>query len=189
MNHFAPDGHVGLTSVPRKKSPTDCGWSELSRPSADRVRCVRGPRRRERTPIAFLGGTVFSTTARYALRILGELVRSPESWVTSDQLARGSGIPANYLSKILAQLRKRGIVEAQKGWGGGFRVLPAALDRPIGDVIPIFDGRPAEPRPCIFGQAQCDSEHPCPLHDHWERIREIQDEMTSQIRVRDLSGR
>ncbi len=132
---------------------------------------------------------MFSTTARYALQILGELVARPDDWTRSEELASRTGIPANYLSKILAQLRKHGIVEAQKGWGGGFRVLPAALDRPIGHVVPIFDGPVADPRPCLFGQTRCDSESPCPLHDHWERIRSIQDDMVSTVQVRDLSTR
>lgn len=129
---------------------------------------------------------MFSLTARYALQILGDLARRPGERARSEEIAARCRIPNNYLSKILAQLRKQGIVDAVKGWGGGFRVRPEALDRPIADVVAIFDGPPPDPAPCVFGQPECDSRHPCPLHGHWERIRAIQDDMMSSVRIGDL---
>ncbi|MBK7702550.1 MAG: Rrf2 family transcriptional regulator [bacterium] len=38
------------------------------------------------------------------------------------RVAAATGIPVNYLSKILNQLRKAGLVESRKGWGGGFQL-------------------------------------------------------------------
>ena len=74
-------------------------------------------------------------TARYALNVLGFLVRAEAERVRSEDIARQTGIPANYLSKILNQLRKQGVVEGEKGWGGGFRIRPEALQRPIGEIV------------------------------------------------------
>lgn len=130
-----------------------------------------------------------SQTFKYALNILGCLVREQGGRIRGEDIARKTGIPANYLSKILNQLRKQGIVEAEKGWGGGFRLRPRALKRPIRDILVIFDGIESTKREdCIFGLAKCDESHPCPLHHYWERIRAIYVEMLTNMKVKDLGN-
>ena len=112
-------------------------------------------------------------TTRYALQILGYLARSDATLVSHEQIAREVGLPANYLSKILNQLRKSGIVESRKGWGGGSRLLPEAAGRPLLDVVRVFEGeRPAGIPACIFGLPECGDDNPCPLHEHWTGIRD-----------------
>jgi Rrf2 family protein len=128
-----------------------------------------------------------SQTARYALNVLGFLVRNDGARARSEDIARKTGIPANYLSKILNQLRKQGVVEGEKGWGGGFRIRRESLARPIGDIVEIFEGTERTRREdCVFGWPKCDSEHPCPLHPHWEGIRSLYREMLSRTTVADL---
>jgi Rrf2 family protein len=131
---------------------------------------------------------MLSQTSRYALNILGFLARDPETRVRGEEISRQTGIPANYLSKILNQLRKQGIVDAEKGWGGGFRLRPESLERPISDVLAIFDGvESTDRRDCLFGLPECDSENPCPLHQYWEQIRTIHARMLQSTTVADLA--
>ncbi len=128
-----------------------------------------------------------SRTTRYALQILGYLAGHGGERVNGDEIARQTDIPANYLSKILNQLRKAGIVESQKGWGGGFIVKPEALRRPIGDVLEIFEGRgPGRADACVFGLPQCDEKTPCPLHSHWAKIRKTYDRMLEETTISKL---
>jgi Rrf2 family protein len=133
---------------------------------------------------------MMSQTSRYALGILGFLVRADGSRSRSEDIAQSTGIPANYLSKILNQLRKQGLVEAEKGWGGGFRLRPEALKRPIEEILAIFEGVGSTNREdCVFGHPECNSDNPCPLHPYWERIRGAYREMLSRTTVADLGGR
>jgi Rrf2 family protein len=128
---------------------------------------------------------MISQTVKYALRILGHLAERPGVWIGGDQIARATGIPSNYLSKILSQLRKRGLVQSQKGWGGGF-VLDARASRiPIAAVVELFDGKPKQ-RSCLFGLPACDPDNPCPLHNHWERISKSYDRMLASTTIGDL---
>ena len=85
---------------------------------------------------------MISRTTKYALNVLRCLAREPTHRTPTDRLAHETGIPANYLSKILSQLRKHDIVEGEKGWRGGFRLQPSALDRTIRSIDEIFDKRP-----------------------------------------------
>lgn len=128
---------------------------------------------------------MMSQTGKYALRILGFLVDRPNERVQGDQIAQATGIPANYLSKILNQLRKRGLVESQKGWGGGFTLAKGAPKIPIATVIEVFDGKKSE-QACIFNVSACDPLHPCPLHSDWERIATAYDHLLSSTKIADL---
>jgi len=132
---------------------------------------------------------MISRTSRYALQILGFLARGNGTRWRSEEIARRTGIPANYLSKILNRLRKQGVVDAEKGWGGGFRLRDDAREFPIEQVLAIIDGVGSTRREdCVFGQPRCDSENPCPLHPFWERIRATYREMLSSMTISDLAS-
>ena len=127
-------------------------------------------------------------TTKYALNVLRCLAREPGRRTSTEQLAQETGVPANYLSKILSQLSKHDVVEGEKGWRGGFRLRPRALGRSIRSIDEIFDKRRARrtSRECIFGLAPCDATNPCALHARWERVRAERDAMFTTTRVRDL---
>jgi len=126
-------------------------------------------------------------TTRYALHIMSHLARNDGALVSGETVAREIGVPANYLSKILNQLRKSGFVEARKGWGGGFRIKHDSLARPLEELVQVFEGETPSGLPvCIFGLPECDSENPCPLHTQWAGIRDSFTEMLRTMTVGDL---
>jgi len=128
---------------------------------------------------------VFSQTSRYALQTLGYLATNRDRWVLAREIAEETGIPSNYLSKILSQLRKRGFVVSLKGWGGGFRLKSSAGGVAISSVLETFDGK-RERDACAFHLGRCDADDPCPLHPHWERVREEYERMLRTVTLRDL---
>jgi Rrf2 family protein len=129
---------------------------------------------------------VITQTGRYAIRILGHLAEHPGEMLSGTEIAAATGIPANYLVKILNQLRKRGFVESQKGWGGGFALRPETLGVSIADVIELFEG-PEDHTGCVFELKECDEEHPCPLHQHWEKVRSSYRVMLSSVKIGHLA--
>lgn len=133
---------------------------------------------------------MISRTTKYALNVLRCLAKDPERRIPAEQLADETGVPSNYLSKILSQLRKHDLVEGTKGWRGGFRIRPRSLGRPLSSIQEIFDRRPvrAASRECIFGLMRCDGANPCALHDRWERVRAERDALFSTTKIRDLEG-
>lgn len=131
---------------------------------------------------------MITRTTKYAFQILGYLMSRGEERVTGDEIARATGMPANYLSKILNQLRKAGIVHSQKGWGGGFRLRREALRRPITDIVAIFEGDHAEEaQECALGLSRCDETNPCPLHPFWAKIRDTYLDMLQKTSIKDLT--
>lgn len=128
---------------------------------------------------------MISQTGRYALRILGHLVDHRGVWVQGREVAAATGIPANYLGKILNQLRKAGYVQSQKGWGGGFMLEEGRSGAPILGVLELFEGRISNEE-CVFELRRCSPSNPCPLHQHWQKVKEEYEAMLRSVAVRDL---
>jgi Rrf2 family iron-sulfur cluster assembly transcriptional regulator len=126
-----------------------------------------------------------SQTGRYALRILGYLADHRGVWVQGREIASSTGIPANYLGKILNQLRKAGYVQSQKGWGGGFMLDETRQGAPILGVVELFEGH-KENDDCVFELRKCSASSPCPLHQHWQKVKEQYEAMLSSVAIQDL---
>jgi Rrf2 family iron-sulfur cluster assembly transcriptional regulator len=91
--------------------------------------------------------------------------------VRAKDLAAGSGIPLHYLSKILRRLVLAGLLESQKGQGGGFVLARAPGEIRFIDILAAVDAYPSEGR-CAFGWGACDERNPCPLHDTWSQLND-----------------
>jgi Rrf2 family iron-sulfur cluster assembly transcriptional regulator len=115
---------------------------------------------------------VLSTTAEYALRALLSLANEPDKATLGRDLAASSGVPANYLSKILLELKKGGFVQAVRGTGGGYRLGRPAEEVRLMDVVEFVDGTAARPGCFLAGSDNCSTEDPCMAHDRWAAVRD-----------------
>lgn len=73
-------------------------------------------------------------TAKYALRAAVTLARQSDSLSTAD-LARQTGVPPRYLAKVLQELHRSGLVTAQRGKYGGYRLARSAGEISVLDVV------------------------------------------------------
>lgn len=109
-------------------------------------------------------------TAEYALRAAMALAQLPEGHLlAATQLADRTGVPLPYLSKLLRKLVVAGLLHAQKGHHGGFRLARPASSITFADVLDAV-GCPIQPDHCAFGAPQCSVHAPCPLHEPWKRL-------------------
>ncbi|GGL95888.1 MULTISPECIES: RrF2 family transcriptional regulator [Micromonospora] len=85
-----------------------------------------------------------SARVDYALRAAAELAAVPEGGrsrpVTAEQIARAQEIPPKFLESILLQLRRGGIVHAQRGPEGGYWLARPAAEISLAEVIRVIDG-------------------------------------------------
>jgi Rrf2 family protein len=115
---------------------------------------------------------MLTRTAQYALRATIELARQPEGEsVTASRLANVIRIPANYLSKILHDLVRAGLLDSTRGSSGGFRLARPAERITVADVAGIFQDVSAQRR-CLLGRRECRDATACPVHDAWKRVAE-----------------
>jgi len=115
---------------------------------------------------------MLSTTAEYALRALISLAQRPDKATLGRDLAASSGVPANYLSKILLDLKKAGFVQAVRGTGGGYRIGRSPEEVRLMDIVELIDGSAARPGCFLSGCDACSDDDPCLAHDRWAAVRD-----------------
>ena len=105
---------------------------------------------------------MISQTVDYALRAVVHLAAEAPQSCTTQQLAAVTQVPAPYLSKVLQNLARAGIVQSQRGVGGGvsLALLPEQLT--ILDVLQAVD--PIERIETCPLSLKSHSANLCPLH-------------------------
>ncbi len=123
----------------------------------------------------------FSSSSSYAVLALSCLTEESEHWILARDLAAAIHAPLPYLSKILNGLAGAGIVEAKRGYRGGFRLTRRADQLTVGEIVIAVEG-PGYLESCLLGKAECSDRRACPAHAFWslerERIRDQLQRMT-----------
>jgi Rrf2 family protein len=87
------------------------------------------------------------------------------------ELAEQTGIPANYLSKILWTLGNAGMIDAIRGNGGGYRLKRIASGIHLFEVVDLFDRDRTRPDCLMVSGKDCTHDNPCPAHKAWSGVR------------------
>ena len=121
-----------------------------------------------------------SQTTGYAILALSCLEGCGERWVLARDIARCTGISLPYLSKMMHALGDSDLIEAKRGYRGGFRLARPADRITLLDVAEAVEGESWQPR-CLLGLEECSVERACPTHAFWskERLR-IESELKSR---------
>jgi Rrf2 family protein len=105
---------------------------------------------------------VFSQTVEYSLRAVIHLASQMPAARTTDQIAEATRVPRAYLSKVLQALVRGGVVQSQRGLGGGMTLVKSPEELTILAVVNAVE--PIERiRTCPLGLA-AHGVHLCPLH-------------------------
>ncbi len=130
---------------------------------------------------------MISKTEVHALTALAALARIPNGgYAGAGEIAKTTGAPRNYLGKLLKVLGDEGLVESQKGKGGGFRLTRNPESISLLEVMePV--GRVSRMSGCFLGRPKCSDSEPCAVHDKWIKTRTAYFEFLSGMTVADLA--
>lgn len=105
---------------------------------------------------------MFSRTVEYALRAVVHLASVSPEPQTTGQIAEMTQVPIAYLSKVLQGLRNEGILNSQRGVGGGISLNRSPDELTILDVVNAVEpiGRI---KTCPLNLS-AHGAHLCPLH-------------------------
>jgi Rrf2 family protein len=103
----------------------------------------------------------------------------------ASDIARALRLPENYLSKILHALARAGVVDSERGRGGGFSLARPATRLSLAEVIEPFDELAAR-RHCLLGRPACSDRSPCPAHARWTAVGEQVQDFFHHTTVADL---
>ena len=115
---------------------------------------------------------MITATSRYAIRALVRLaLLSKDELIGGKELSADLEIPANYLSKVMHNLRNSGFVEAVRGFHGGYKLQKPAQKIHLVDVVELFEGIYSRPR-CFLGKDHvCSDQNPCAAHNAFKGAR------------------
>ena len=87
----------------------------------------------------------------YALRAAVALAAANGGYVKAGALSREQKIPFEYLQNILRDLRRAGVLAAQRGYEGGYRLARPAQGITVTDVLEAVGSPLTEPYTCAPG--------------------------------------
>ena len=110
--------------------------------------------------------------ADYGVRAMVHLATLPEhERALLPALARATGAPPSFLSKVLQRLCAAGYVASWRGKSGGFEILPGGREVSLRMLIEAIDGS-VHLNSCLAPGPTCDRKPFCPVHPVWARAQE-----------------
>jgi len=137
---------------------------------------------------------VLSRKSKYGLKALLLLARSAgEGPVLIAELARQEAIPKKFLEGILLELKRHGVVQSQKGKGGGYFLSRKPSEVTFGEVIRVLDG-PLAAVPCVSQTAyakcaECVDEQTCGVRLAMKEVRDATAKILDHTTLADVNVR
>lgn len=112
-----------------------------------------------------------TSKSRYALKIMVDLARQPESDLVKRQdIILRQGIPRKYLDQIMINLRKAGLVTSTRGRLGGYVLGQSPEEISVWQIFSAVETTFVPVR-CIVGEDSCcDFEEYCQTKEPWALI-------------------
>ena len=134
---------------------------------------------------------MISKKAKYAIKALKALAETyGKGPVLISQIADRESIPKKFLESILLELRNHGILQSQKGKGGGYqlRIEPERVN--LAQIIRIIDG-PIAPTPCVSKHfyVRCDDcadEATCRIRSIMLQVRDANLAVYENVSLQDM---
>jgi Rrf2 family protein len=133
---------------------------------------------------------MLSQKTRYAIRAMQHLAdRHGEGPVRLSEIAERQKIPANFLTTILSELGRVGVVASQRGKDGGYWLAVSPIDITYGDLIRLMRGSLALV-PCAsrFAHEKCHNcveEGDCRTRALMLQVRDRTAELLDSVRLSD----
>ena len=127
-----------------------------------------------------------SQASEHAIRALTYLAqRQGEGYQLIRDMAERIGVPGPFLAKVLQRLVAQGVLETQRGRGGGVRLVAAPGEVTLFQIVDSQEHL-GGPTKCFLGQAECSDERACPVHEYWKQAKARHQEQLLSSTLADL---
>jgi len=126
--------------------------------------------------------------ADYAVRVMIHLASLPENQRTLlPELAKATGTPASFLSKVLQALTRAELITSRRGQLGGFEALPRGREATVREVVEAIDGR-ININLCLLDGKHCGREAHCTAHPVWVEAQAAMLSVLNRAKIADLAA-
>jgi len=127
-----------------------------------------------------------SAGARYALRAMIELsLREGDGRLLLREIADAQGLPARYLERLTIALRRAGLLQAERGPNGGYRLARPAEQITVQEVLEAIEG-PLALLECVDTPTACGRSDACAAQVLWASVTRAIGDVLSQTTLADL---
>ncbi len=132
---------------------------------------------------------MISTKSRYALRFLIDIAEhQADGYVPLKDVALRQEISEKYLEIVVKELVRDGLLAAQRGKGGGYRLNRSSDEYNIKSIIELMDG-PLAPVACLEpGREACPRQGSCRTLPLWTGLDKVISAYLSQFTLTDLAA-
>src|SRR4051812_1837224 len=117
--------------------------------------------------------------ADYACRVMIHMAGlAPGTRTSRSDLASAAGCPEQFLSKVLQDLTRAGLVVSHRGNTGGFELPPPQTKASLLDIVEAVEG-PVRLNLCLAADDVCERQKWCAAHTVWAKAQEA---MTGVLR-------
>ncbi len=130
---------------------------------------------------------IISTKGRYALRMLLDLaMHQQESYIALKDIAARQNISKKYLEQIVPILNKSNLLQANRGFQGGYRLARAPREYTVGYILRLTEGSLA-PVTCLdWTPAGCERRGECMTLPIWQGLDKVISDYLDNITLQDI---
>ncbi|MDH4128243.1 MAG: Rrf2 family transcriptional regulator [Spirochaetota bacterium] len=128
-----------------------------------------------------------SRKADYALRATIFLSNQPINKVhLISEISNATGVSKDFMAKILKDLSVRGLVKAQKGANGGYKLSVPSNEISFKDVVEAIEG-PIEINECVPDANFCTRVGSCEMYFVWNKAYKAVADVLEKTKISDLT--
>ncbi len=103
------------------------------------------------------------------------------------EISKSIEASAHSVGKLLQILVKEDIIKSSKGPTGGFYITTKQKAKYLIKIVEIIDGKNVF-KVCGLGLSKCSSNHPCPIHNDFKKVRDLFESLCNNKTINDLCG-
>lgn len=130
-----------------------------------------------------------SNTSQYAIRILAYITDKKEiQLISALELSEALVMSYKFLTKIMTELVKAGLVISIRGRDGGYKLSRDPSQIMVEDILKLFNDSVKDEQ-CVLGIGFCNGMCKCALHDQWMEPKLLLQKMFRESSLKDIAGR
>jgi len=130
-----------------------------------------------------------STRARYGMRAMLDIaVNGEDGLVLLKDIAERQAISKRYLEHMMTLLRNSGLVVAERGASGGYRLSRPASEIRLDEVFEALEGE-LSPVECLRNPSVCDRTEDCVARELWCEMTDAMKNVLEAKTLEDLKKR